>query len=77
MIDKSPEATALETWMDGRGLSLPDFARELGMSYDGVYQSLRWRGRVSTGIKLRFIETFGIDEAKAVFNGSTPEQVQA
>lgn len=79
MTDKqaSPEVAALETWMEQRGLTLPDFAKELGMSYDGVYQSLRWRGRVSTGIKLRFIEAFGMDEARTIFNGSTPEQVQA
>lgn len=78
MSDKhDPEVAALEAWMTGQGMSLPDLARELGMSYDGVYQSLRWRGRVSTGMQLRLIRRYGEAQAHAILNGSAAAQVQA
>lgn len=55
-------------WMDVAGHTISSLAKEIGMSYDGVYQALNVRERVSDGFKLRFINRFGIGAASQVFD---------
>ena len=62
------EAERLTNWMHEHGHSITTLAAAVGMSYDGVYQILNVRGRVSPGFKLRFIQAFGTDVAASIFD---------
>ena len=62
------EKERIRQWMDVAGHTISSLAKEIGMSYDGVYQALNVRGRVSDGFKLRFINRFGIAAATEVFD---------
>lgn len=62
------EIERLTQWMKDNDVSMVSLASEIGMSYDGVYQVLHWRKRVSPGFKLRFIERFGSAVADTIFD---------
>lgn len=62
------EVERLANWMHAEGHNVTTLAAAVGMSYDGVYQILNVRGRVSPGFKLRFIQVYGADVAAAIFD---------
>lgn len=59
-------------WMDKRGLGKKQMARDMGLSYINVYHTLVVRGEKSGEIAgnfiVRFIATYGIEEARKVFS---------
>jgi hypothetical protein len=62
------ELERLQEWMETNDYTIKSLAAETGMSYDGMYQILRARGRISPGFKLRFAERFGGDVARDLFD---------
>lgn len=62
------EIERIRKWMHETGHTVSSLAKELGMSYDGTYQVLSVRERLSNGFKFRFINRFGIDAAAEVFD---------
>lgn len=62
----------LQRWMDEQGHTTTSLAQAVGMSYDGVYQVVHARGRISPGFQIKFIQAFGLDEAHRLF---VPESV--
>lgn len=69
------EIQRIRKWMDETGYTVSSLAKEIGMSYDGTYQVLSVRERLSNGFKFRFINRFGIETAKAVFDFSPAGQI--
>lgn len=78
-LERTEEAQRLISWMDLQGYSIRKLAGETGMSYDGMYQILHARGRVSPGFKVRFINRFGKEIADTIFDSTltVQEPVQA
>lgn len=70
------EVERLLIWMKRQNLSKRDLAAEIGMSYDGVYQILSWRKRISPGFKLRFIERYGSLVASEIFDRPEISQLE-
>lgn len=62
------EQDKLQRWMDENGYTISSLAQETQMSYDGMYQTLRFRKRVSAGFRVRFMERFGSDVAAQIFD---------
>jgi len=61
------EINKLQAWMDEHGYSISSLAKELGVSYYGVYLVIH-RNRISPGFRLRFVERFGADAARSIFD---------
>lgn len=55
-------------WLQASDISLPELARSLGMSYDGVYQVLHVRKRLSGGFKFLFAARYGMATARSLFD---------
>lgn len=64
------ELERLTTWIESNGYTTRKLATELGMSFDGVYQVLYYRKRISPGFKLRFTERFGTQIANEIFDAT-------
>lgn len=62
------EVDRMIEWLQANDISLPRLARTLGMSYDGVYQVLHVRRRLSGGFKFRFAARYGMTTARAIFD---------
>lgn len=62
------EQDKLQRWMDDNGYTISSLAQETQMSYDGMYQTLRARKRISAGFRVRFTERFGFDIAAQIFD---------
>lgn len=73
-LERTEEAQRLVDWMDLQGYTVRKLAGETGMSYDGMYQILHARGRVSPGFKVRFIDRFGKEVADTIFDSSLSAQ---
>lgn len=67
----------VNNWMVARGLNKKKMARDMGFSYINVYHTLVVRGEESGKIAgnfiVRFIATYGIEEARNLFSELTPE----
>lgn len=61
----------LDKWMLERGKNKKQLAREMGLSYINVYHTMVVRGKetgeVAGNFIVRFIATYGYDEARKVF----------
>ena len=61
----------LDKWMLERGKNKKQLAREMGLSYINVYHTLVFRGKdtgeVAGNFIVRFIATYGYEEARKVF----------
>jgi hypothetical protein len=68
MEEMMSEQDKLLRWMDENGFSISSLAQETQMSYDGMYQTLHVRKRISAGFRVRFIERFGADVAATIFD---------
>lgn len=62
------ETQRLQKWMTEHGYSAWDMAKELGVSRVWVYRTVKYNDEISDGLKLRFINRFGIDIASQVFD---------
>lgn len=71
---RNEETQRLLDWMAGQGFSVRKLAAETGMSYDGMYQILHARRRVSPGFKVRFIDRFGKEVADTIFDSPLAAQ---
>lgn len=69
------ELERLMAWMESCGYSVRGLANETGMSYDGMYQILYARKRVSPGFKVRFIARFGKEIADTIFDSALAQEV--
>lgn len=65
------EIDRLVAWLDEQHINMPMLAREINMSYDGVYQVLYVRKKLSDGFKLRFLTRFGNDVSGEIFEMPT------
>lgn len=61
------EVTRLHAWMEKHAYTKRQLADRMGMSYDGVYQTLKVRKSCSPEFKWRFAEAFGWEEAQSIF----------
>jgi len=59
-------------WIETNQISQPELARTLGMSYDGLYQALHVRRRLSSGFKFRFLARYGEGMARSLFEVPSP-----
>ena len=62
------EQDRLLRWMNENGYSISSLAQETQMSYDGMYQTLHVRKRISAGFRVRFMERFGSEVAAQIFD---------
>jgi hypothetical protein len=68
--------TRLRAWMLENGYSNVQLARELGFSYNYIYKiAIRQDKQIKDSFKFRFIERFGIEEARRVFDVAEPKPV--
>lgn len=61
------EQDKLLQWMNENGYTVSTLAQETQMSYDGMYQALHVRKRISAGFRVRFTERFGSSVAAQIF----------
>ena len=61
------EINKLKAWMEKHNYSIKELAKELGVSYYGVYLVFH-RARISPGFRLRFMHRFGVETANAIFD---------
>ena len=71
------ELDKLLEWMEKNNHSRASLANAIGMSYDGITQILYVRRRLSPGFKLRFIQCFGQETAKSIFEPSEKQRISA
>lgn len=63
----------LKDWMQKRGLTKKQMAREMGISYINLYHTLvarpkqTKRGKISESFIVRFSATYGVDVAAEIF----------
>lgn len=62
----------LERFLHEKGLTQAEFARQLKYSPVGVSLVLSGKRPPSNGLKLRFIEAFGLDTYRTVFHSPEP-----
>lgn len=55
--------TALENWLTERRMTQKDLADQLGMNYAWVNKQVSGAQSITPGLKLRFAEKYGVDEA--------------
>ena len=67
----------LIAWAEAQGMSTAALADALGIKYNTLYVALYLRKHAPDSLRVRFINKFGMEAYRAIFNGSTPEQVQA
>lgn len=60
-------ATQLKTWMDEKGYTISQLAREMRVSYDLVYKFTSGMRQPTPGFKWHFLERFGCEEAVRTF----------
>lgn len=69
----------LQAWMDERGLSKKQMAREMGLTYINLYHTLAVRkpktNKIAGNFVVRFIATYGNDAATAIFSELAPREV--
>ncbi len=66
------EIERLKAWIEERGYSLRQLAREMGMPYQTLYHQVIVRERITGDTRWTFMKRFGLEEANRVFD-PTPE----
>lgn len=65
----------LKAWMAEKGYNYNALAHELGFSDTYIFKIMAGTKPLGSGFKFRFVERFGIDEAKQVFDMAQPVPV--
>lgn len=71
------QMTALKAWMEGKGYSNSELARQMGFSYEYIFKySTGSLPILSDAFKWRFVQCFGWEEANKVFDAG-PQPIVA